>query len=497
MAEHATPPSVSPAKPALPSGSLPFHLGLGIEGAFLAASLGLLGTCFLVTVRLVDWAFGLALRMTVEQAMVLLVFVLIALFFQALYGVALVLALVVGRASRGRPLSQRDRRRLFLSKVTGVAFLAVAGPLVIAMGCFGCAEMPRLETSFPVGVVYSSKYNISALGFEGFFPFDIHKYQKIHDELIRTGVMREEDFLVPADLREEELLLVHTPAYLKDVRSAAGMARCLEMPAVKLLGPLARPVILAAFEKATAGTILAARTALVKGIAFNLAGGYAHASRDEGGGFDIFADVPIAVRVLQKEGLVRRVLVVDCDVHQGNGTAREFADDPDVFTFDIYNRYNYPFPKVPAHFDLPVTMGTSGADYLPLLRENLPRAIEEARPDLVIYVAGTDVFAGDSLGGLMLTAEDILERDMFVIDAARSRGSSAPASRAPPGLLAPAAEDSSPPRVPTLFACPDTRRVPIAVVLSGGYSRESWRLHFDTIAETIRRYGHASSGPAP
>ena len=460
MAEQASPPPIAPSDPTSVPGRLPFHLRLGIEGAFLSTSGALLGTAFLVAARLLNWAFGLVPQMTVEQAMVLLVFVVIALFFQLLYGVALVVALLIGRACRGKPLSHREQRRLLVSKVAGVAFFAVAGPAAIITACLGCAETPRVETSFPIGVVYSAKYNISILGFESFYPFDIHKYGKIHDELIRTGVMRDEDFLVPPDLREEELLLVHTPGYLKDVRSAAGMARCLEMPAVRLMGPLARPVLLGAFEKATAGTILAARTALVKGIAFNLAGGYAHASRDEGGGFNIFADVPIAVRLLQKEGLVRRVLVVDCDVHQGNGNAREFQDDPDVLTFDIYNQHIYPFPKVPAHFDLPVPMGTSGKEYLPVLRDNLPRAFEEARPDLVIYVAGTDVFAGDSLGGLNLTAEDVLERDMFVIDSARSR------------------------------------RVPIAVVLSGGYSAESWRLHFNTIRETIQRYGDASPRPA-
>jgi histone deacetylase 11 len=459
MAEQGSPPSISPSDPTSVPGRPPLHLRLGIELAFLSTSAALLGTAFLVAVRLANWAFGLVPRMTVEQAMVLLVFVVIALVFQLLYGVALVVALLIGRAAMGKPLSQRDRRRLLASKVAGVAFLAVVAPLVIIMGCLGCAETPRVETSFPIGVVYSAKYDISILGFESFYPFDIHKYGKIHDELIRTGVMKKDDFLVPPDLREEELLLIHTPAYLKDVRSAEGMARCLEMPAVRLMGPLARPLLLGAFEKATAGTILAARTALVKGIAFNLGGGYAHASRDAGGGFNIFADVPIAVRLLQKEGLVTRILVVDCDVHQGNGTAREFTDDPDVFTFDIYNQHIYPFPKVPAHFDFPVPMGTSGKEYLPVLRDNLPRAIEEARPDLIIYVAGTDVFAGDSLGGLKLTAEDVLQRDMFVIDSARSR------------------------------------RVPIAVVLSGGYSAESWRLHFNTIRETIRRYGKGPSAP--
>jgi len=443
------------------SEALPLWLRAGVELAFLLTVLGLLGTSFLVVFRLVDWWVGLQGRMSLDEGMKLLVFVMIALAFQVLYIPGLVTSLVVGRLGRGRSLPPPVRRRLLVGKLAGGGFLGVVVPAVLLVQLLGCAETPRSETDFPVGVVYSKAYNISVLGFEKSYPFDIHKYEKIHDQLIRSGLMREEDFLVPEDVREEDLLLVHSARYLREVRSARGMARCLEAPAVRLLGPLARPVLLKSFEKATAGTILAARAALTKGIAFNLAGGYAHASSDEGGGFNILADVPVAIRVLQKQGLIRRALVVDCDVHQGQGTAREFADDADVLTFDMYNHSIYPFEKVPADVDIPLPSGTLGCHYLELLRAQLPRAIDRARPGLVIYVAGTDVYRDDPLGGLMLTAQDILERDMFVIETARSRG------------------------------------IPVTVVLSGGYAPESWRLHYATVREAIRRFGTGASTVSP
>ncbi len=453
-------PSSSP-RGAHPAARPPLWLKLGIEFAFLSAVLALSGSLFLLAVRVGDWAFPLHEALSIRQAMVLLVFVMIALSFQALYIVALVISLVVERLCRKRMLSPRQRRRLLVGKVSGGGFLTVVLLLLVSvMLTGGCAEQPRPETTFPIGVVYSKQYNISILGFEKFYPFDIHKYERIHDQLIRVGVMREEDFLIPEDVREEDLLLVHSPEYLKRVRTARGTARCLEFPAVRLLGPFSRPLVVKPFEKATAGTILAARTALDKGIAFNLAGGYAHASGDEGGGFNILADVPVAIRVLQKEGLIQRCLVVDCDVHQGQGTAREFADDPDVVTFDMYNQYVYPAGgRVQATVDVPLSPGTAGPEYLALLHRHLPRAIEMAQPNLVIYVAGTDVYKDDPLGGLDLSAQDVLERDMFVIDSARNRG------------------------------------IPIAVVLSGGYSAESWRLHYNTIRETISRYVDKLAAP--
>jgi len=444
----------SPADEARPAAKSPLWVRAGVETAFLSAVLALSGSLFLMAVRVVDRAFPLQQTLSVSQAMVLLVLVVVALVFQVLYPAALVTSLVVGRWGRERRLNPRQRRRLLVSKIAGGGGLG-AYVLLIAFALLvgGCAEPPRLETPFPIGVVYSSEYNIRLLGFEQLYPFDIHKYEKIHDQLLRDGLMREEDFLVPAEVSDEDLLLVHSLEYLKRSRTAEGIARCLECPAIGLLGPLARPLVLKAFEKATAGTILAARTALEKGIAFNLAGGYAHASAEEGGGFNILADVPVAVRVLQREGLIRRALVVDCDVHQGQGTAREFADDPEVVTFDMYNMAIYPPHKVRPDVNVPLSPGTAGERYLTLLHKRLPQAIERARPDLIIYVAGTDVYEDDPLGGLSLTARDVLERDMFVIDSARSRG------------------------------------IPIAVVLSGGYSPQSWQLHYNTIREAIQRYG--------
>jgi histone deacetylase 11 len=203
---------------------------------------------------------------------------------------------------------------------------------------------------------------------------------------------------------------------------------------------------------ATGGTILACRLALEHGLAINLGGGYHHAGSDRGGGFCVYADAPLAALILHEEGRVGRVLVVDLDAHQGDGTAAVFRGWPWAAILDVYEEDLFPFPKEPEDVPLPVPAGMTGVEYLDVVREMLPGALDELRPDLVIYNAGSDPFEGDPLARLRLTAGDLAERDLMVVTMARERG------------------------------------IPAAMVLSGGYSVESWRIHADAIEGILTRF---------
>ena len=159
--------------------------------------------------------------------------------------------------------------------------------------------------------------------------------------------------------------------------------------------------------------------ALEDGLAANLAGGTHHAFPGHGEGFCVLNDVAVAIRVLMRSRWIRRALVIDLDVHQGNGTAAIFADDPSVYTFSMHGAKNYPFRKPPSTRDVPLADGTGDAAYLAALRQHLPAVLDEARPDLTFYLAGIDVLAGDRFGRLALTRAGLFERDRYVLDTLR------------------------------------------------------------------------------
>jgi histone deacetylase 11 len=206
---------------------------------------------------------------------------------------------------------------------------------------------------------------------------------------------------------------------------------------------------------ATGGTILACRLALEQGLAINLSGGYHHAADTRGGGFCVYADIPLAASILHAEGRVKKVLVVDLDAHQGNGTAAVFRHWSWASILDVYQQNIFPFPKEPEDHAVPIPAGTTGVEYLNIICDALPMVLDHERPDLLIYNAGSDPYAGDPLAQLRLSSNDLADRDLLVVSLARERA------------------------------------IPVAMVLSGGYSSESWKIHADAIEGITTRFDRA------
>ncbi|PYP67858.1 MAG: histone deacetylase [Gemmatimonadetes bacterium] len=211
--------------------------------------------------------------------------------------------------------------------------------------------------------------------------------------------------------------LVHTAEYLR--RFVGGELTIAEQ---RRLGFPWSPALIERSRRAVGGTIAAARHALAHGTAMNLAGGTHHAFPDHGEGFCVFNDVAVAIRILQRAGRVRRVAIVDLDVHQGNGTNAIFAGDESVFTFSMHGDRNYPFHKVPGSLDIELPDGTGDDDYLQRLADVLPVVLSRAQADLVVYLAGADPHEGDTLGRLRISFAGLARRDALVIDQCREVG---------------------------------------------------------------------------
>ena len=273
--------------------------------------------------------------------------------------------------------------------------------------------------------------------------FPIEKYARLRERVVEEGLVPPERVNEPARAPLEALRLVHTADYVDrfcNGRLSSGELRQLGFPW--------SPSLVERSLRAVGGTIEAARAALEDGIAMNLAGGTHHAFADHGEGFCVFNDVAVATRLLQREGHVRRVAIVDLDVHQGNGTNSIFAGDADVFTFSMHGGRNYPFRKVAGSLDVELADGTDDDEYLTLLDDVLPRVLARAEPDFVFYLAGADPHEGDRLGRLRLTFEGLARRDAMVIDRCREVG------------------------------------IPVAITIAGGYGRDvadTVRIHLETV----------------
>jgi len=248
-------------------------------------------------------------------------------------------------------------------------------------------------------------------------PFPMAKYPLLFDLLLSEGIIAAEDVIQPVEAAVEDLALVHTPQYLQRLADGALDAAEIRKLGVPWSGALWRRSRLAA-----QGTIEAARAALDDGLAGNLAGGTHHAFPAHGEGFCVLNDVAIAIRVLQRETLIRRALVIDLDVHQGNGTAAIFEGDPRVFTFSMHGERNYPTRKIRSTLDVALPDGMGDGDYLDALARHLERIWACFEPDLVFYLAGVDPAQGDRYGRLSLTDEGIRRRDGHVFEACRARG---------------------------------------------------------------------------
>ena len=280
--------------------------------------------------------------------------------------------------------------------------------------------------------------------------FPMGKYARLRDRLLGTGEFGADDFGVPAAVTDAEITRVHCPAYLD--RVATGSLSAAEQKAIGF--PWSERMVERS-RRSSGATLAAAREALTRGWAANLAGGTHHAFRDRGEGFCVFNDVAIASRALQAEAGLTRIAVIDCDVHQGNGTAAIFAGDDSVFTFSIHGARNFPFAKESSDLDVELADGTGDDEYLWHLERALDETLERSRPQLAFYLAGADPYERDRLGRLKLTKAGLARRDETVLGTLASRG------------------------------------IPVAIAMAGGYARDiedSVEIHANTIRAARRTW---------
>ncbi len=254
------------------------------------------------------------------------------------------------------------------------------------------------------------------LGLSPKHPFPMSKYPLLMELLLAEGVLHPNDLLVPEPLDRWTLERVHTREYLDKLQSSS-----LSLAEQRVLGFPWSESLWSRSRLAGGGTLLAARTALKLGLAANLAGGTHHAFADHGEGFCVLNDVAVAITQLRAEGLIDRAAIVDLDVHQGNGTAAIFEGVDQVFSFSMHGEQNYPTVKMRSRMDISLPNGVGDVEYLARLVENLPRVLG-GNPEIVFYLAGVDVAAGDRYGKLKLTEQGISRRDRTVIEAVRGLG---------------------------------------------------------------------------
>ena len=243
------------------------------------------------------------------------------------------------------------------------------------------------------------------------------KFRRLAELLTEAGIVRPGGFHEPEPAEPGTIALVHDESYVRDVLDQS-------VPAMieREIGlPVSAGVAMRS-RCASGGTLLTARLALEQGIACNTAGGSHHARRAHGAGFCVFNDVAVAIRALQRDGVIETAMVIDCDVHQGDGTAEIFAGDGSVFTLSVHAEKNYPVRKVASDLDIGLADGTGDEDYLETVRQAVETALGRLRPDIVFYNAGVDPHKDDRLGRLALTDDGLEQRDMWIIDKVRSTG---------------------------------------------------------------------------
>ena len=291
----------------------------------------------------------------------------------------------------------------------------------------------------PFKLIYHPGYDLNI----GAHVFPSQKFWLIAETLLKEKIAEPSDFLQPEAASDADILRVHTAQWMHKLQTGtltASEAMLLEVP---YSAELVEAVWLAA-----GGTILAAQGALRDGFGCNMGGGFHHAHAAHGEGFCAIHDVAVAIRRMQADGAIKKAMVVDTDVHHGNGTAHIFRDDPNVFTLSIHQLNNYPAYKPPSNVDLNLADGVEDDEYLEVLMPAVKKGIEEFRPEMIFYVGGADPYCEDQLGGLMLTKKGLAERDRRVFLEARRRG------------------------------------IPVVTTLAGGYARkveDTVRIHVNTI----------------
>ncbi|MFO1428829.1 MAG: histone deacetylase [Candidatus Competibacteraceae bacterium] len=285
--------------------------------------------------------------------------------------------------------------------------------------------------------------------------FPIQKYALLRQRVMAAN-QGQFELTVPAAAGDEQILLAHEADYLHRVITGTLSAREL-----RVLGFPWSPELVERSRRSSGATIAACRAALAEGIAVSLAGGTHHASAGQAQGFCVFNDSAIAARVMQREQRVKRVIVIDCDVHQGNGTAAILATDPSIFTFSLHGQKNFPFRKEHSDLDIELPDGSGDAAYLEALESGLHRSLPLARPEMAIYLAGADPFAGDRLGRLAVTKEGLAARDRLVFEHCARLG------------------------------------IAVAVTMAGGYAErleEGVDIHFQTVVQAA---AYAAAHPLP
>ena len=262
-------------------------------------------------------------------------------------------------------------------------------------------------------VVWSPHYEVDI----GEHVFPTHKYRFVRERLLREGILDESDFVEAKPAQADDLERVHTREYLRKIQDDA-----FSMSERLLLEVPFTPALRVASVLCCGGTLLAARNALEDGVSVHLGGGFHHAFADHGEGFCLLNDVAVTAEALLQEGVVERVLIVDLDVHQGNGTAAIFSHRENVFTFSMHQERNYPAHKPSSDLDVGLPDGLGDGPYLDALESNLGIILSSQPPELVIYLAGADPYREDQLGGLRLTLDGLSRRDAHVIGAARDAG---------------------------------------------------------------------------
>ncbi len=247
--------------------------------------------------------------------------------------------------------------------------------------------------------------------------FPMVKYTLLRERVAASGLFASDELAVPEAASEADLLRAHEAEYVRRVTGGE-----LTEKELRRIGFPWSPQMVERSRRSSGATIAACRAALSDGLAVNLAGGTHHAFPDHGGGYCVFNDAAIAARAVQAEGRVQRVVIVDCDVHQGDGTANIFQHDPSVFTFSIHGAKNYPFHKETSDLDVALIDDADDAIYLAALREALPVVLDRARADLAIYLAGADPFCEDTFGRMKLSKAGLLARDRLVLESCRAVG---------------------------------------------------------------------------
>ncbi|MFV0662890.1 histone deacetylase [Denitromonas sp.] len=280
--------------------------------------------------------------------------------------------------------------------------------------------------------------------------FPMEKYSRLRERLMASGEFDLADFRVPDAADDTALLRAHSPGYLQ--RVITGQLSAAEQ---RRIGFPWSPEMVERSRRSAGATLAACRSALTLGCAANMAGGTHHAYRDFGSGFCVFNDAAVAALAMRAEGRVARVAIIDCDVHQGDGTAAILAGTPEVFTLSLHGDKNFPFRKTVSDQDVALPDGTGDADYLAALAPALDALVTRFRPELVIYLAGADPFEGDRLGRLALTFDGLARRDEMVLSTCRDR------------------------------------RIPVAIAMAGGYGHDiddTVAIHATTLLTAARLF---------